>query len=153
MFLSRDRLETTLLTSSERGSVYTRLFACQTALIASLGEVRMPGAWIKETHSPLQPKLPLSVGGSLCKLLWARGHLWPSVRKFYCQSVCSTGGFLTPVGGKSTPACSGCQGNITTYCIPCRDGPNGLYDFSTSTGNSHACKNLLSAGLAAQGFG
>src|SRR5215475_667647 len=27
-----------------------RLFACQTALIASLGEVRMPGAWIKE-HS------------------------------------------------------------------------------------------------------
>src|ERR1041385_8268639 len=53
-----------------------------------------------------------------------------------------TGGFLTPVGGKSTPAYSGCQGNITTYCIPCRDGPNEPYDPSTSTGNSHACNTV-----------
>src|SRR6478672_8467918 len=92
-------------------------------------------------------------GGSLCKLLWARGHLGRASASLIANPSVLAADFLTPVGGKSTPACSGCQGNITTYCIPCRDGPNGPYDHSTSTGNSHAFNTLLSAGLAAQGFG
>jgi hypothetical protein len=40
------------------------------------------------------PKLPLSVGGSPCKLLWARGHLWPSVRKFCCKFASTDCEFL-----------------------------------------------------------
>ena len=112
----------------------------------------MPGARIKETQSPLQPKLPLSVGGSLCKLLWARGHLWPRVRKFCRKFAAADREFLTPVGGKSTPACSGCQGNITTYCIPNRDAPNGPYGRPPSTRNSQAFNNFVMRWAGGAGF-
>jgi len=139
MFLSRDRLETTLLTSSERASFYTDSLLVKPTLIASLGEVRMPGAWIKETHSPLSQSFHsqwVGVFVSCCGRGVTSGRASAS---FIANPSLLTGGFLTPVGGKSTPACSGCQGNITTYCIPCRDGPNGPYQLSPSTGNSHAC--------------
>src|SRR5215469_6861233 len=104
----------------------------------------MPGAWIKETQSPLQPKLPLSFGVGVFVSCCGRGVTSGRASSSFVENPpLLTGGFLTPVGGKSTPAYSRCQGNITTYCIPCRDGPNGPYDLSASTGNSHACNTLV----------